>query len=149
MHYDMNQTTREQLEILNQQIKEIIGLYREAIKGEVSDNEFWIWYTLMVIDGEYSQQDICNAWSMSKQTVNTIIMHMVQKGFITLEVVPGTRNRKIICLTDDGKEYGERIVKPIAEGERRAYEKLSLEDKAAFFNTLSKYIDALKAEFNI
>lgn len=149
MHYNIKQTTTEQLEILNQQIKEIIGLYRGAIGGKVSDNEFWILYTLMVIGGEYSQQDICNAWSMSKQTVNTIIMHMMKKGFVTLEVVPGTRNRKIICLTDAGKKYGEHIVKPIAEGERRAYEKLSPEDRAAFFNALSKYIDALKTEFNI
>lgn len=55
------------------------------------------------MEGEHSQQDICSMWSLPKQTVNTIITHMVQKGFASLEVVPGTRNRKTIHLTEAGK----------------------------------------------
>lgn len=46
---------------------------------------------------EYSQQDICNAWSLSKQTVNSIVSNMVKKGYVYLEMVPGSKNRKFIC----------------------------------------------------
>ena len=115
----MKCNAREQLEMINQQMKELVGIYRGIVsRSGISENEYWIWYALIIMDGEYSQQDICNSWSLSKQTVNTIVMNMAKKGLVSLEVVPGTRNRKIIRLTQAGKEYGENIVKPVKK--RRA-----------------------------
>lgn len=144
----MNNNTKEQLEVINQQLKELVGIYRGAVSHlNISDNEFWIWYSLIMMDGEYSQQDICNMWSFSKQTVNTIIAHLVKKELITLEVVPGTRNRKIIRLTEEGRNYGESIVLPVAEAEQRAFEKLPDEDRAVFTCVIGKYIENLKGEF--
>lgn len=143
----MNNTVKEQLEIINQQLKELAGIYQSAVGVlDISVNEFWIWYSLVIMGGEYSQQDICSAWSLSKQTVNTIIMNMTKKGYVSLEVVPGTRNRKIIRLTEEGKKYGESIVMPVSRAEERAFEKLSDEDKIAFSAILGRYIEALKGE---
>lgn len=48
---------------------------------------------------------------------------MVQKGHITLEVVPSTRNRKRICLTEEGRTYGETMISPVSNAELRAFEK--------------------------
>lgn len=145
----MSDEFKEYLELVNQQIKELVGIYRGAVsRSGISENEFWVWYSLVAVDGEYSQQDICSTWSLSKQTVNTIVMHMVQKGFVTLEVVPGTRNRKNIHLTQAGREYGENIVTPISEAEQRAFEKLPLEHWAACTRAFSQYIDALKEEIH-
>ena len=145
----MNNDTKSQLELINQQLKELAGIYRDAIETpNISTNEFWIWYSLVIMDGEYSQQDICSAWSLSKQTVNTIITHLTKKGYVSLEVVPGTRNRKIIRLTEEGRRYGESIVTPISNAEERAFEKLSDEDKTAFSAILTRYIDILKGELD-
>lgn len=144
-----NNNIKKQVEVINQQLKELVGIYRGAVSHlNISDNEFWIWYSLIMMDGEYSQQDICNMWSFSKQTVNTIIAHFVKKELITLEIVPGTRNRKIIRLTEEGRKYGERIVLPVAEAEQSAFEKLPGEDKNAFTCVLGKYIEILKGEFH-
>ena len=138
---------KEYLELINQQIKELVGIYRGAVsRSGISENEFWVWYSLVAGDDEYSQQDICSTWSLSKQTVNTIVMHMAQKGFVTLEVVPGTRNRKNIRLTQAGREYGESIVTPISQAEQKAFEKLPLENWVACTHAFSQYIDALKEE---
>lgn len=143
----MNGDFKEYLELVNQQIKELVGIYRGAVSHSgISENEFWVWYSLVALDGEYSQQDICSAWSLSKQTVNTIVMHMAQKGFVTLEVVPGTRNRKNIRLTEAGRQYGESIVTPISKAEQKAFEKLPLEHWVACTRAFSQYIDALKEE---
>jgi len=141
--------TKEQLELVNQQLKEMAGIYRKAIsRREIFENEFWIWYTLVMIDGEHSQQEICKMWSLSKQTVNTIIMHMVQNGFATLEVVPGTRNKKIILLTEKGITYGNEIVMPIASAEQKAFERLDESDRAAFIGVLKKYNELLRDEID-
>lgn len=50
-------------------------------------------------ESEPSQQSICEMWSLSKQTVNSIIYSMKRKGLVYLERIPHTRNKKIIRLT--------------------------------------------------
>lgn len=143
----MNKQTKEFLETLNQQLKELSGLYRNAVSSSgMSENEFWIWYTLIIMDGEYSQQDISGMWSLSKQTVNTIISNMARKGFVTLEVIPGTRNRKVIHLTEEGRKYGESIVLPISEAEEKAIERLPVKEQVACAAILNKYIRFFKEE---
>lgn len=145
----MDNNIKEQLEMINQQLKELAGIYRAAVvsRSEISENEFWIWYSLVVMDGEFSQQDICATWTFSKQTVNTIINHIVQKGYAELEVVPGTRNKKLIRLTAEGRKYGESIVLPVFQSEVRALEKIPANERMAFFATFRKYIGFLKEEF--
>ncbi|MFR5632721.1 MAG: MarR family winged helix-turn-helix transcriptional regulator [Monoglobales bacterium] len=145
----MNRNMKEQLEMIIQQLKELDGVYRRAVSHTgISENEFWIWYTLIALEGEYSQQDICTLWSLSKQTVNTIVSNMVQKNFATLEVVPGTRNRKKIHLTESGKEYGEKMIMPVYDAERRAIVRLSPEELDACIVSLGKFISILKEEID-
>lgn len=143
----MKKREEGQPEVLNRKIKGLAGLYHGVYSGSaVSDNEFWVWYTLVTMDGDHSQQDICTLWSLPKQTVNTIIRRMVRRGLAVLEVVPGTRNRKIIRLTEAGREYGETVVKPVSEAEQRAFRRMPEEDQVRFLDVMSKYVDMLKEE---
>lgn len=143
----MDYSFKEHLNSINQQFKEITGIYRNAIsQSGISENEFWIWYALIIMENECSQQDICAAWSLSKQTVNTIITNLTKKGFVFLEVIPGTRNRKLIHLTDEGRKYGESIVLPIYQAEQAAFDQLTQQDRTACTFALRKYIEFLKKE---
>ena len=145
----MNYTTKEQLEIINQQIKELAGIYKTAVSNlGISENEFWIWYALINMEDKLSQQDICDMWSFSKQTVNTIISHMVKNNYATLEVVPGTRNRKNICLTEEGRKFGESIIVPISNAEVQALERIPLQERIAYLAVLEKYVKLLKKEIH-
>ncbi len=145
----MNNNGRKQLEAINQQIKEMVGIYRGAVVNSgIAENEYWIWYTLIVMDGEYTQQDICEAWSLSKQTVNSIITHLIKDDYVTLEVIPGSRNKKIIRMTEEGRKHGEAIVKPISAAEERAIDRLPEEDRIACMNVLGKFIQVLKEEIS-
>ncbi len=145
----MQYSTKEQLDQINQQIKELVSVYRVAVsRSGMSDNEFWIWYALLNMEGECSQQDICGLWSLSKQTVNTIISNMARKGYITLEVIPGSRNRKRIALTEAGRAYGETVVMPISMGEQRTLERLPREELELCNQVLGKYISILKEEIH-
>ncbi len=141
----MEATAKERLERINQQIKEMAGIYRNAVSScGVSENEFWIWYALIVMEGDLTQQDISGIWSVSKQTVNTIITHMVQKGYVTLEFIPGSRNRKRIALTESGRRCGEALVMPVFQAEQQALEGLTRQEQDAFTAILEKYIRKLK-----
>lgn len=145
----MKEQTKQQLENLNQQIKELSGIYHQvAVRLGISDNEFWVWYTVFVMGEEYSQQDICEIWSLPKQTVNSVVMNMVKRGFIKLEVVPGTRNRKLLRLTDNGKSYGEAVVRPIFEAEYRTIARLTEEERQLCISLLNKYIRYLREELH-
>lgn len=146
----MGDESKKQLELFNQQVMDLVGVYRNAVSRlGMSENEFWIWYALIVVDGDCSQQDICCMWSLSKQTVNTIISNMVRKGFASLKVIPGTRNRKEICLTEAGKRYGEDMVLPLFGAERRALEKLPREERLVCARVFGKYIGFLKEEMRL
>lgn len=145
----MNESIKEQLEILNQQVKELTGIYHQvAVKSGISDNEFWLWYTLLILDEEYSQQDICDMWSLPKQTVNSVVANLNKKGYVFLEVVPNTRNRKIIRLTEAGKTFGRNIVTNIYKSEEQAIEKMSEEERQTCITLLKKYISLFREELN-
>ena len=145
----MKDNLKEQLKMVNHQIKELSGVYRNILsRFGISENEFWIWYTLLIMDGEYSQQDISNEWLLPTQTVNTIIMKMVKKGYVELEVIPRTRNKKIIHITEKGRQYSEKIIMPIAEAELKALEKIQMKEILICTEVFSKYIHFLKGEFD-
>ena len=149
MEIRMDQRYMEQVEWINKQIKEMVGIYRDAVKQlDISETEFWIWYTLITMDGDYTQQDICSVWSLPKQTVNTIVTHMKEQKYAYLEALPGTRNHKIIRLTDEGREYGAGIVLPIFNAEARALEKISPDELALVTNIFRKYMEAIREEFH-
>ena len=78
----MNPKHKEHVGLVNRQVKELAGIYRDAVKHlDISDSEFWVWYTLVSTDEAYTQQDICSMWSLPKQTVNSIITHLRLKKF--------------------------------------------------------------------
>lgn len=145
----MNERIKKQQGILNQQEKELTAIYRSAaIKYGISDSELWVWYALLVLGGEYSQQNICDIWSLPKQTVNSVIANLTKKGYVYLEAVPGTRNRKIIRLTEEGKAFGENRVLHIYEAETRAIEKMPEQELMTFIALMGKYITLLREEIN-
>ncbi len=130
-----------------QQTRDLIGTFRDAVnRYDVSENEFWIWYSLIILEGAMTQQEICSAWSLHKQTVNNIVSGMVKKGYATLEAIPGTRNHKRICLTETGRAYGESLVRPVFEAEKRAFSRMSQEERQGFLRFLGNFIGLLRQE---
>lgn len=143
----MDKTIKGQLETMNQQIKELASIYRSAAsKHGISDNEFWVWYAILTFNGVCSQQDISDMWSLPRQTVNSVVSNWVKKGFVYLEGIPGTRNKKTICLTDEGKKFGNNMVKKIYQAEQHSIEKMSEQDRVVCVELLGKYITFLRNE---
>lgn len=145
----MGENYKDALEIINQQIKVLASIYHgAAAKFGVSDSEFWVWYALLVLEGEYSQQDICEMWSLPKQTVNSVVSNLIKKGYVSLKAVRGARNRKVICLSEQGEEYGRKIVMKIHNAELRTIDRMTEEEKKTCIELVGKYIDILREEIN-
>ena len=145
----MNETCNGQGRLIIRRIREMLSVYRESAKNlDLSDSEFWVWYTLVTIEGEHTQQDICAMWSLPKQTVNTIITRMRLKKYAYLEAIPRTRNHKIIRLTEEGRRYGGALILPITEAEEKAFAKITDGEHSRFSEIFDKYIELIRAELN-
>ncbi|MCD8151180.1 MAG: MarR family transcriptional regulator [Clostridiales bacterium] len=143
----MDNNTREQIDLIIQKTKELDAVYREAAhKSGVSDGEVAVWSVLLNGNAAYSQQDIAELLFLPKQTVNSLITRMTHKGYLTLEHTPGTRNRKIIQLTETGRHFGEKQVRWIFESEKKAMEDTNPSEIAACISMLNKYIERFKKE---
>ncbi|WP_440896775.1 MarR family winged helix-turn-helix transcriptional regulator [Amphibacillus sp. Q70] len=143
----MNESIKHQIETLNRQMNELTAIYhREVLKHGISDKELWVLYALIVFEGDLSQQDICHLWSLSKQTVNSVINTMKKKGYLFLEEDPKRRNSKIIQLTEKGRAFGEKTVQHFYEAEERSIAQFSEKDRQLFISLLEKYITSLAAE---
>ena len=133
-----------EFEIIIHQFKKLTDAYREAIKETgISESEFWVWYTLIAVDGEYTKRDISSIWSISRQRVDAIVKRMVDTdcAFLASE---SPADPEYIHLTDLGREYGERIVKPIYDIEKKVIASLPLKDCMACNAVMCRYIHAFR-----
>ena len=143
----MDQETQLGIDAITQRIKEINSLYHvAAVKSGIPDGEVAIWSLLLGTEREYSQQDLSDTLFLSKQTVNTIVSKLVRKGFVTLEHCPGSRNRKVVRLTDAGLAFGLKHVMWIFAAEQRAMEDADLQELQAYLSMLDKFILRFRRE---
>lgn len=140
----MTEETPNYIKIITRQLKELSFIYNKACsKIGISSSEFWVWYALIVLDGEISQQDISDEFFLPKQTINTVISNLSKNGYVSLEAIPGTRNKKIIKLSKKGEQYGKKIIKDVYEAEKKTLESMSQEDCCTFISLLEKYTEKL------
>lgn len=145
----MDSNIKKQIEQINYKIREMGSLFRRAAKASgIPDGELEIWTTLLNSDEAYTQQDFCDMLSLPKQTVNSIVNGLVRKGYVTLEHAAGSRNRKVIRLTDEGREFGMENVQWIYEAEQRAIEGSDAFEVQATLSMLEKFIERLRSEFD-
>lgn len=123
------------------------ALYRDvATFFELPPTAVWVLYSLMDADGELVQQDLGNRWRFPKQTVNSTIKNLCRDGYVTLTVIPGTKNRKMIQLTEQGKALVERTTRLLAQAEERAATHLTDEEQTQYLALSQKFYDSLVLE---
>lgn len=143
----MNSDVRELIDVINHRIKELNSLYHVAAnKSNISDGELDIWSVLLNTDEEISQLDLCETLFLPKQTINSLVAGLVKKGFVFLEHSPGSRNRKIIRLTDIGRKYGEENIRWIFNAEQCAMEDTDPHEVQVYISMLEKYIQRFRKE---
>lgn len=77
-----------------------------------------------------SQQLICQKTYSTKQVVNAVIKGYIEKGYALLEnSTCGDKRKKIVKLTEEGRDYASKIIDPLDELEENAMKALTDEQR--------------------
>lgn len=126
--------------------KKYDSLYRGAAAAfGLSDCSMWVLYYLLNADEPLSQQDLIGLMLFPKQTINSAVSGLAKKGYVTLEMIPNTKNRKRILLTDSGKAFAEKTVLRMIKAEERAVSEMS--DIERFVSLYAEFFEHLHNEF--
>lgn len=130
----------------NRYYKELERLYQKYIrKIGMSETIFWIFYSIYENEVPYTQKTLCDDWFYTKQTVNSALKNMEQQGWIYLQAAPGNRKNKEIFLTEEGKKLVEQFVLPMAEAERKTFDRMA--DKVeSYLSMMQKHINLFQEE---
>lgn len=132
---------------IEQQRKEQDAIYHGvAVRHGLSDTALWVLYILHITPGDCTQQDLIRQCFFSKQTVNTAVSGLVNKGCLTLEMIPGTRNLKRLLLTEKGKAIVSETAQPMREAEKRAYGALSESELKQYLSVTERLTQSLRKE---
>ena len=89
--------------LIMRKMREIDAIYRgAAARANIPEGELAIWLVLLHLEKECSQQDICDFFSLPRQTVNSLIANLRKKGYVCLNPLdsrrlPGFSRRSIGC----------------------------------------------------
>mgnify|MGYP001026854856 CR=1 FL=1 len=135
------------IEQIEQQNKEQDSIYHNvAVKYGLSDTAMWVLYNVYASKEAVSQQGLCHQCFFAKQTVNSAIANLTKSGYVTLEVISGTRNQKKILFTKAGAALAEKTIKPLIEAESRAYSILTQEELKTYLEMTIRLTAALREE---
>ena len=135
--------------VIMRKMREIDAIYHKAAaKANIPEGELAIWMVLLHLEKECSQQDICDFFWLPRQTVNSLISNLRNKGYVCLKPAPNSRNRKLISLTESGRAFGQQQVSWIFEAEGRARDAANPEELKAALSLLETYAENFRAEID-
>lgn len=133
----------------NQLYKIIDDIYHNYAKScGLSDTAFWILYSVWENKESYTQKELCQEWSYSRQTVNSALKSLESQGFIQLLYEPDNKKNKRIILTNEGNELAKKIVVPLMEAEKNSFASLSDEERFLFLKLIRKHSEVFGEKVN-
>ena len=91
-----------------------------AQAANISYQEFIFFIAAYNKEGQ-TQKEICECYSIHKQTLNSTVKRLLVQGYIYMETSPKDKREKIIFLSETGKEYAHRLLAPLCEIEMSVY----------------------------
>lgn len=143
----MDTNLEQQLQVLNRLYKESDHIYSKlATKLGMTDTTFWVLYAVAHSEEPMTQNDLCNDFFFPVQTINSAINNLKKNGLLELQVIPGTRNRKAIILTEKGQTFVANTINKADEIEKNAFLLFNEEEREMYLSLFRRHIDYLKSE---
>lgn len=125
------------------------ALYRNvAAHFGFSDCQFKILYNLYINRSGTTQNKLAYDFCLSKQTVNSAVMKLMDMKLIELSKGTDAKNSKRIFLTDKGLETGRKCIEPLIDAEISAIGKIDDEQLRRFFELFELQYTMLEKEIN-
>ena len=135
----------EELRELNRLYKELDDIYHNiALKLNLSDSAFIIFYTLCEVGEGCSQKDICNQAAISKKTINSAIQKLEQEDYICMRHGKGRQMQ--IYLTEKGQKMLQEKTYPVMQIENNVFQKMEETEARELLRLFQKYVLQLQAE---
>lgn len=145
----MNESVMRCLAVYNEFWMELDNLYGNYAKHcGLSDCSFWIFYVLYEGKEIYTQKDLSEKLSLSRQTVNSALKSLTAEGLVELVPLPGQRKNKQVVLTAAGKCFVQKWIAPMVEAEQNAFGNLSNTEQDKLLSLTEKHIRFLQEETN-
>lgn len=139
----------KQMTEINRLRNELDCLYHNIAQNfGITDTIFWIFSVLSDMEMDISQADLCNNWYYSKQTINSAVSTMIKKGWIELETIPNTRNKKRIILTETGEDFCHMVIGETVEIELAAYSEFTQDERENFIRMFEKMNGYMRKEYD-
>lgn len=133
-----------QLTQLEQRLNQLY--HNMSLRCGLSDAAHCILYAIYGASRPYTQQDLCQDWSYSKQTVHSAVTLLRQRGYVVLRPLPQSRNQKAVELTEEGRRFCQVAVVPLRQAELHALARLTPEERQIFLSLYRRQVDYLKEE---
>lgn len=138
----MNQDISEKIRKINGLTSEMDALYhRAALKIGLADSAMHILYTICNNGESCLLSDIYRQSGISKQTINSALRKLEEKGVLYLEQYKG--KAKKVLLTETGKTYMQQTAARLYEAECRAFETWTEDEINTYIHLLTKYETSL------
>lgn len=92
----------------------------------------------------HTQKEISEVSHYNKQVVNSIVKNFCEAGYVEFSEVAEDRRNKYVILTELGKEYADKIMKPLEKLEQKAISVLSEEEREMMLMILERCYDGYK-----
>ena len=135
------------LKRMNHLISEINAAYHDAsLRLGISDSVCQILYTICNVGDRCLLSEICAQTGLSKQTINSALKVLGERGLVELSYVEGSRKSKQATLTENGRTFSRRHILPAIRAEERAFSYLSADEQQDLIRLVRRYTDALDAQ---
>lgn len=122
-------------------------LYYEFARGcGLSDCAYWVLYALEVEGGSMPQSEMADRFSYSKQTVNSALKSLEERGLVVRSFEEGSRKAKRVSLTPAGRDLCDERIVPAIAAEDRAFMRLSPAERIELVRLVGSYTSAIERE---
>ena len=122
--------------------------YKIAAYYGFTETMFDILYFVRENEEYYTQAQLCSSLYLRKQTVNTALKKLEKDGYIYLKKEAGNEKNKTIHFTEKGEELARNTIDQVFELEKRAFERLSTEERKGAIYYGMKQIEVLEEELD-
>lgn len=144
----MSQEEKDYLTMIGIKEKQFDAMYRDAAKSfGLSDCSMWALYYLCLSKEPLTQQDLIEKMMFPKQTINSAVMSLSNNGLVELEMIPGTRNKKKIILTEKGMNAIDRSVRRMRDAEEKAVKEMGDRKMQKYTKLYDEFYTAMERNF--
>lgn len=111
----------------------------------LSDAEYWSLVAVRIENCQY-QHEISKSMSMSRQTVNSALKHLGERGYIVLEAPKENQRIKKVVFTEEGEKFAQKYLDVINKSEEKAWSLLSEDERKSLLYITMKLKDILADE---